>query len=62
MSRVMNLFAGIPKDANLKPEHIKQGVTIQGVTGTLPPTIVLTQAAYDALTEKDSNTLYLVKE
>lgn len=62
MSRVMNLFAGIPKDAQLLPENIRRGVTIQGVTGTLPPTVVLTQTAYDALQTKDSNTLYLVKE
>ena len=38
---VYNLTGGAPKDANVKAENIKKGVTIQGVTGTLPPTVVL---------------------
>ena len=59
---VYNLTGGAPKDANVKAENIKKGVTIQGVTGTLPPTVVLTEAAYNALTSKDSQTLYRVKE
>ena len=46
---VYNLTGGAPKDANIKAENIKKGVTIQGVTGTLPPTVVLTEAEYNAL-------------
>lgn len=53
---------GAAKDANLKPENIRKGIRIQDVTGTMPPTVVLTEAAYNALTAKDSQTLYLVKE
>lgn len=57
---VYNLSGGAPKDANLTPENIKKGVTILKVTGTMPPTVTLTQAQYNALAEKDSDTLYLV--
>lgn len=57
---VYNLSGGAPKDANLIPENIKKGVTIWKVTGTMPPTVTLTQAQYDALPEKDGDTLYLV--
>lgn len=57
---VFNLSGGGVASKALVPENIRDGVTIGGVTGTLPATVTLTQAEYDALTEKDGETLYLV--
>ena len=57
---VFNLTGGGVASKDLIPENIRDGVRIGGVTGTLPPTVILTQAEYDALTKKDGNTLYLV--
>ena len=56
---VFNLTGGVASD-KLIPENIRAGITIGNVTGVLPPMIVLTQAEYDALAPKDSETLYLV--
>lgn len=57
---VFNLSGGGVASRELVPENIRDGVTIGNVTGTLPVTVTLTQAQYDALTQKDSRTLYLV--
>ena len=57
---VFNLTGGGVASNDLIPENIRDGVNIGGVTGTLPPTVILTQAEYDALANKDGNTLYLV--
>lgn len=57
---VFNLSGGGVASRELVPENIRDGVTIGNVTGTLPMTVVLTQAEYDALAEKDGATLYLV--
>ena len=57
---VFNLSGGGVASRELVPENIRDGVTIGSVTGTLPATVTLTQAQYDALAEKDSKTLYLV--
>ncbi len=57
---VFNLSGGGVASRELVPENIRDGVTIGNVTGTLPVTVTLTQAQYDALAEKDSETLYLV--
>ncbi len=57
---VFNLSGGGVASRELVPENIRDGVTIGNVTGTLPVTVTLTQAQYDALTKKDSKTLYLV--
>ena len=57
---VYNLSGGAPKDANLRPTNLPNGGSIWKVTGTMPPTVTLTQAQYDALPEKDGDTLYLV--
>ena len=57
---VFNLTGGGVASTELLPENIRDGITIGNVTGTLPPTVALTQAEYDALTQKDGNTLYLV--
>ena len=57
---VFNLSGGGVAGRELVPENIRDGVTIGNVTGTLPVTVTLTQAQYDALAEKDSETLYLV--
>ncbi len=57
---VFNLSGGGVASKELVPENIRDGVTIGNVTGTLPPTVTLTQAEYNALAEKDGNTLYLV--
>ena len=57
---VFNLSGGGVASRELVPENIRDGVTIGNVTGTLPATVTLTQAQYDALAEKDSKTLYLV--
>lgn len=57
---VFNLSGGGVASRELVPENIRDGVTIGNVTGTLPITVTLTQAQYDALVEKDSKTLYLV--
>lgn len=57
---VFNLSGGGVASRELVPENIRDGVTIGNVTGTLPITVTLTQAQYDALAEKDSKTLYLV--
>ena len=57
---VFNLSGGGVASRELVPENIRDGVTIGNVTGTLPATVVLTQAQYDALAEKDSKTLSLV--
>ena len=57
---VFNLSGGGVASRDLLPENIRDGVSIGGVTGVLPPTVTLTQVEYDALTEKDGNTLYLV--
>ena len=57
---VFNLTGGGVASKELIPENIRDGVSIGGVTGTLPPTVILSQAEYDALTKKDGNTLYLV--
>ena len=57
---VFNLSGGGVASSELLPENIRDGVTIGNVTGTLPATVMLTQAQYDALAQKDSKTLYLV--
>ena len=57
---VFNLSGGGVASRELVPENIRDGVTIGNATGTLPATVTLTQAQYDALAEKDSKTLYLV--
>ena len=57
---VFNLSGGGVASREFVPENIRDGVTIGNVTGTLPATVTLTQAQYDALAEKDSETLYLV--
>ena len=57
---VFNLSGGGVASSELLRENIRDGVTIGNVTGTLPATVVLTQAQYDALAQKDSKTLYLV--
>ena len=57
---VFNLTGGSVASKELIPENIRDGVSIGGVTGTLPPTVILSQAEYDALANKDGNTLYLV--
>ena len=57
---VFNLTGGGVASRELIPENIRDGVTIGNVTGTLPVTVTLTQAEYDALAEKDGKTLYLV--
>ncbi|MBQ4047317.1 MAG: hypothetical protein IJC93_02985 [Clostridia bacterium] len=57
---VFNLSGGGVASRELVPENIRDGVTIGNVTGTLPPTVVLTKVEYNALAEKDGNTLYLV--
>lgn len=57
---VFNMTGGGGGDPALLPENIRKGVTVLRVTGTMPPTVVLTQAAYDAMTTHDADTLYLV--
>lgn len=52
----------INKDANLIADNIKKDVTVHGITGNSFVTIELTQAQYNALTTKDSNTYYLIVE
>lgn len=56
---VLNLTGGVVSD-QLIPENIRAGITIGNVTGILPPMVVLKQTEYDALAQKDSETLYLV--
>lgn len=60
MSAVINLAGGSPSDPYLVAENIKKGVTVLGVTGTLGPTVSLTEAQYRALASKDADTLYLI--
>lgn len=50
----------INKDSNLIANNIKKDVTVHGITGSSFIAIELTQAQYDALTTKDSNTYYLI--
>lgn len=50
----------INKDSNLIAGNIKKDVTVHGITGNSFIAIELTQAQYDALTTKDSNTYYLI--
>jgi hypothetical protein len=52
----------INKDANFIAENLKKDVTAFGITGTSYIAIELTQAQYDALSTKDSNTYYLIVE
>ena len=52
----------INKDSNLIADNIKKDVTVYGITGTSFIAIELTQAQYDALSTKDSNTYYLIVE
>jgi len=58
MTKVM-----INKDVtNHKAENIKKDITLYGITGNSFIAIELTQAQYDALGTKDSNTYYLIVE
>jgi uncharacterized repeat protein (TIGR02543 family) len=52
----------INKDSNLVASNIKKDVTVHGITGTSYIAIELTQAQYNALSTKDSNTYYLIVE
>jgi len=50
----------LTKPTDLLPENIAKDKNVCGVTGTSFIAIELTQAQYDALTTKDSNTYYLI--
>jgi uncharacterized repeat protein (TIGR02543 family) len=52
----------INKDTNHIASNIAKDKTIYGITGTSYIAIELTQAQYDALSTKDSNTYYLIVE